>query len=156
MSFRARRITKALQTYDYELYAKQDNEVIRVYRKCKELRIEHIDVNTPMLNMVRNDHLVMSLTDTWGTRGKPVDWGIEPIMARIKALDLWNSDNLSSKFFTDEEKEEESKMRDFRNSTESFLYDFKSQFARATNDVNTSSLSKFDKRRNGDKKLWQS
>ena len=156
MTYRARRITKALQIYDYMLYAKEDNSAIRIYRKCTEFRLEQIDVNIPVWNMVRNDHLVMSLTDTWGVRGKPVDWGIEPIMARIKALDLWNNDNLSTQFFKDEEKDKESRERDFRNNTEAFLYDFRSQFAKATNDVNTSSLSKFDKRRNGDKRLWQS
>ena len=154
--FRARRITRALQTYDSLLYAKNDCGTIRIYRKFKEVRREALNIYTPIFAVVRNDHLVMSLTDTWGSRGKPVDWGIEPIMARIKALDLWNSDNLSTKFFVDEDKEEISKRRDFRNNLESFLYDFRSQFARATNDVNTSLLSKFDKRRIVDKKLWQS
>ena len=156
MTYRTRRITKALQTYDRFLYAKEDEKAIRIFRKCKEYRLEHIDVNTPVFNSIRNDYLVMSLTDTWGVKGKSVDWGIEPIMARIKALDLWNNDNLFSQFFKDEEKDKESRERDFRNNTESFLYDFRSQFAKATNDVNTSSLSKFDKRRNGDKRLWQS
>ena len=157
MSSRARQITAALKSYDYELYAKEDyNGVIRIYRKCKEMRSEWISYQVPLGVIVRNDHLVMSLTDTWGSRGQKVDWGILPIMARIKALDLWNSRNLSNEFFEQEEKDEISRERHMRNTTESFLYEFKDQFKKATNDINTSSLNKFDKRKLGDKKLWQS
>lgn len=153
-SLRARKITKELQKYDRLLYAKDDGKAIRIFRVGKEFREEKFN-NTSFLNLVRNDHLVMSLTDTWGVRGHRVDWGIEPIMARIKALDLWNSDNLSEEFFKNEEIEEKSKERQMRNNIESFLYEFKSQFAKATDGINTSTLDKLDKRRLGDKK-WQS
>lgn len=153
---RARRITAAVQTHDPLLYAKDDGKAIRIYRKQKEWRRESLNNYTPIWTFVRNDHLVMSLTDTWGVTGKPVDWGIEPVLARIKALDLWGNDNLANQFFVEEEKHEKSKERDFKNNVESFLYDFRSTFAKGTNDINTSLLSKIDKRRIGDKKLWQS
>lgn len=156
MSHRAHRISDAVQTYDYLLYAKADWDSIKIYRKCKEYRNDWLSFEVPLLVVQRNDHLVMSLTDTWGARGKKVDWGIEPIMARLKAMDLWNSHNVADEFFKNEEKHKKSKERDFRNNVESFLYDFKSQFQKATGDINTSSMSKFDKRRIGDKKLWQS
>jgi hypothetical protein len=145
MSHRARRITKAISDYDYDLYAKDDHGTIRIYRKCKELHKEKLTYDLDVLNIVRNDYLVMSLTDTWGVRGKAVDWGIEPILARIKALDLWNSDNLSSEFFKQEEKDELARGKAFRNNVESFLYDFKAGFAKATNDINTSNMSKLNK-----------
>ena len=107
MSHTARRITDEIQRYDYKLYAKKDNDgVIRIYRKCKEYRSEQLTRDVSVLNLINNDHLVMSLTDTWGFRGKPVDWGVLPIMARLRAMDLWNSENLSSEFFKNEEKDE--------------------------------------------------
>lgn len=139
---RARKITNAIQSYDAELYAKDDGRAIRIYRKGKEYRQEQLTFQTSILNLVRNDHLVMSLTDTWGISGKRVDWGIEPIMARIRALDLWQNQNMANQFFEQEEKFEKSKEREFRNNVESFLYDFKSTFAKSMNDVNTSNLSK--------------
>lgn len=142
MAHRAKRITDAIQALDYELYAKDDGVAIRIYRKCKELRSEALTPDVQVLNVVRNDHLVMSLTDTWGVKGKRVDWGIEPILARIKALDLWNSNNMATEFFAQEEQDAKSKERKLRNSTEDFLYDFKDQFAKATNDINTSGFSK--------------
>jgi hypothetical protein len=148
-------ITRAIQGHDRDLYAKKVGSMIQIFRKCKEYRRETLDHGITLWNLIRNDWLVMSLTDTWGARGKPVEWGILPIMARIKALDLWNSDNVSKEFFEQEEKDEKSKERDFKNNVESFLYDFRSQFAKATNDINTSTLNKIDKRRLGEKK-WQS
>jgi len=156
MNYRARRLTHFLKTHDPELYARDDGQSIKVYRRCKEFRLESLGYETPVLNLVRNDHLVMSLTDTWGVKGKRVDWGIEPVMARIKALDLWNSNNLADQFFKEEEEHEKQKAKDFSNNVESFLYDFRSQFKKATSDINTSNLNKFDKRKLGDNKLWQS
>jgi hypothetical protein len=152
MSHQARRITNEIQRYDYKLYAKKDNDgVIRIYRESKELRPEKLTGEIQVLNVVRNDHLVMSLTDTWGTRGKSVDWGVLPIMARLRAMDLWNSNNLATEVFKNEELDEKARGKALRNTVEDFLYDFKGQFARSTNDINTSSLSKraFNKRIEG-------
>lgn len=156
MSYRARRITSAIKPIDAKLYAHHDGKCIRIFRESYEYRREALNSYIGFWNVVRNDHLVMSLTDNWGVNGKPVDWGILPICARLKALDLWNNDNLINKIFIDEEKDKISREKNFRNNVESFLGDFRSQFAKATNDINTSSLSKIDKRRIGDKKLWQS
>jgi hypothetical protein len=156
MAHRANKITAAIQAHDYLLYAKDDGRAIRIYRKQKEFRPEYLGFEKPVLNLVRNDYLVMSLTDTWGMNGRRVDWGIEPILARLKAMDLWNSGNIGDQFFEDEKKHEESKSKEFRNNVESFLYDFKGQFAKATSDINTSNLNKLDKRALGEKKLWQS
>lgn len=149
MSHRARRITDAIKGYDYKLYAKMDADgIIRIYRQCKELQKVQATSDVAVWNVIRNDHLVMSLTDTWGRNGKPVDWGILPIMARLRAMDLWNSENLATEFVKSEEKDEISRARAMRNSTEAFLYDFKDQFKKATSDINTSNLSKraFNKR----------
>jgi len=142
MAHRARRITDAIQTHDALLYAKDDKGVIRIYRKCKEYQPEQLTPGIAILNVIRNDHLVMSLTDTWGVRGTKADWGIEPIMARLRALDLWNSWNLAEQFFKDEEIDAKARARKMKNSTEDFLYDFKRSFQKSTNDIVVSNLSK--------------
>jgi hypothetical protein len=87
-------------------------------------------------------HFVFSLTDTWTADGKPVPWGIDVVVNRLKAHDLWRDEDFVEKFFQSEEKREEGERRNFRNNVESFLYDFRRQFARATDGINTSSLEK--------------
>ena len=143
MSYRAEVITRAVRGYDSKLYAKMDDDkVIRIYRKCKEFRQEWLSEGVPFLNVVRNDHLVMSLTDTWGRNGKSVEWGVLPIMARLEAMDLWKNENFATEFFKNEEADEKRRERKMKNSTEDFLYEFRDAFKNATNDINTSSLSK--------------
>lgn len=57
-------------------------------------------------------------------------------------MDLWRDDTFVEKLIAQTEKNKESRDRDRRNSVESFLYEFKSQFQKATNDINTSTLEK--------------
>lgn len=143
MSWATKRITDEISRYDYKLYAKKDNDgTIRIYRQCKEYRPELLAHGVAVLNVIRNDHLVMSLTDTWGVRGKPVEWGILPILARLRAMDLWNSDNLMTAFIKNEEVDEKRREKKMKNTTEDFLYEFRDSFKKATNDINTSQLSK--------------
>jgi len=152
---RADRITTEVRKYDSKLYAKKEDGVIHIYRKCKELRKEWLADGVPVLNVVENPYRVMSLTDTGNIRGKSVDWGIDPILAKLRAMDLWNSGIGVEHFKEEHEKAEKSKERDFANSTEAFLYDMKSAFAKSVSDVNTSNLTKIDKRREGDKRIWR-
>ncbi len=115
--------------YDSELYAQESKAGrIDIYRRSK-----HND-SPP--------HFLFALTDDWTAKGTPVPWGIEPLLNRIKAMDLWRDDTFVERWIKNHEKEVESQDRARRNSIESFLYDFRRQFARATNDVNTSTLEK--------------
>lgn len=122
-------ITRALRSYDPCLYAQNTHENrIDIYRKNRE------SISPP--------HFLFSLTDTWQTTGRPVEWGVEPLMNRIRAMDLWRDDQFVEKWIAQHEKAQESRDRDRRNSVEAFLYDFRSQFQKATNDINTSTLEK--------------
>lgn len=87
-------------------------------------------------------HYVFSLTDSWTTDGKPVEWGVDVIINRIKAHDLWRDETIVDTIIADLEKAEEGRKRDFQNSVESFLLDFRRQFAKATDSVNTGTLNK--------------
>ncbi len=91
-------------------------------------------------------NLLMSLTDTWTASGKPVSWGIEVVLNRIKAHDLWRDDTFVERWIKDQDKIEQGREKDFRNNVESFLYDFRSQFHKATNEINTSNLNKVSNR----------
>lgn len=131
---RIRTLTKHLRAHDSLLYATSHKEGrIDVYRKSS------LSSSPP--------HLVFPLTENWTLNSRPVEWGIEVILARINAHDLWRDDCFLESISEANDKVDEGKERDRRNNTEAFLYDFKSQFARATNDVNTSCLDKFDRRR---------
>jgi len=84
--------------------------------------------------------MVMALTDTWGVRGNPVPLGAEVVLNRLKAIDLSRNENIFKDLEIQDEKREESKQRDLSNSIESFLYDYRDQFKKTFNDVNTSNL----------------
>lgn len=124
-----RALNKVIKGYDSCLYA-QETKLGRydVYRKSA------LDCNPP--------HFLFALTDTWAPQGKPIQYGIEVVMNRIKAHDLWRDDRFMDNFIKNHEAVEESKERSFRNSIESFLYDFRKDFANATKDINTANLNK--------------
>lgn len=122
-------ITRAVSSYDPCLYA-------------QETKPGRIDLYRKNRSGMEPPHFLFSLTDTWQPTGRPVDWGVEPLLNRVRAMDLWRDDKFVERLIADHEKNQESKERDRRNNVESFLYDFKSQFQKATNDINTSTLEK--------------
>lgn len=140
-------ITKAIKKYDRELYCDWSPQgPLVIYRKGH--RYEPMEVNGVIIHyQIPSPHYVFALTDTWVITGKSIEWGIEPILARLKAMDLWRDDDIIKEHTRNYHKGEESKARDQRNSIESFLYEFRSQFAKATNNVNTSLLDKRKDRR---------
>lgn len=129
---RERQITKAVQAHDRMLFCKKDNGILHIFRK---------DYWPKLPNHI------CSLTHNWQITGRPVDWGLEPIVNRLKAHDMWNRTDYMDELLRGYERDKESQERDMRNTIESFLLDFRGQFAKATNDVNTSTLEKTDKRR---------
>jgi len=151
MRDRVERITQALKAHDRMLFAAKKNGVIQVFRQgfryapialdeslvggsdSKASAVIHVSISSP--------HYIFSLTEDWTPRTEAVDWGIEPIMAKIKSCDLWVRDRLADELMESYEKGKESDAKDFRNKAEAFAHDFRSEFAKATNDVNTSTLS---------------
>jgi hypothetical protein len=85
-------------------------------------------------------YLVMALTDTWSVSGEPVEWGVDVVLNRLKAIDLSKNPDIFKDMDELDEKVEERKQKDMSNSIESFLYDFRSQFKKTFNDINVSSL----------------
>ena len=133
MDSRTRAVHATVKAYDRELMAQREsNGAIHIYRKQPGSA-------APLF-------FVMALTDNWSAAGKPAPWGLEVIHARLRAMDLWKSETEVDRIQNERVKGAESHQRSFRNNVESFLYDFRKSFAKATDGINTSSLSKFDKR----------
>lgn len=131
---RLNEINRALKSYDSELFAVSNKPPrIDVYRQNRD------KLSPP--------HFIFSLTEDWTVKSTPIEWGIEPILARLRAIDLWNSGLGVEDFIQEAEKSSESKKRHLMNTVEGFLYDFRSEFAKATNGINTSTLEKIDKRK---------
>lgn len=122
-------MTKALKTYDKNLYCQETKPGRRdVYRKSE------FGCNPP--------HFLFSLTDDWKPTGRPVEYGTLVVIDRIKAADLWRDDSFVENYIKSLQKIEESKDRALKNNIEDFLYVFAGQFQKATNDVNTANLKK--------------
>ncbi len=144
---RADRITREIRRHDRLLYCEKSPQgPLAIYRKL--YRYEPMEVNGVIIHYpILSPHLVFAITDTWSITGRPVEWGILPIMARIKAMDLWTNDNIVNDLIDGYKKDEESKERDQRNSIESFLLDFRRQFAKSFDQYNTGTLDKRKDRR---------
>lgn len=129
------RYTKLLKSYDKELFAQcNKGERVDVYRQTR-------DKTSP-------PYYIFSLTDNWTTTGRPVEWGSEVIYARLRAIDLWNSGVGVDQVIEQNEKVDESKQRALRNNIESFMYEFRRQFAKATDGINTANLKKLYRKEN--------
>lgn len=142
-------INRHLQKYDPTLYATVDFQgvpcVYKVAYRYEECSYQGITYVYP----VRDDHYIFALTDDWKPSGNIVDLGIEPIMEHVQEIDghrheIWKQlcENYEKRAKSDE------RHRDSEN--EAFFKDFRRQFAKATEHINTSCLEKIDKRRNYD------
>lgn len=142
-----KRINRELKYYDRELYAVQINEAVQIYRKS--VRWEYFEFEGMKFAYSRlNPWFTLSLTDNWRIDGKPVEWGIEPLMDRLRSMDQWRDDRTYDQLCSERERNEENRKRAYRNEVRARAYDMRRDFARATNDINTSTLEKIDNRRN--------
>lgn len=133
MDGRVKEINRLVSGYDKYLYARRDRGVIHIYRKIPG-------------NSAAPHHRVCSLTDDWTIKGNPREWGLEVISARLRAMDLWKDETVVDRIEKDLKGAEQTEERELKNNVESFLKDFRRQFAKATNGINTSSLDRFDRR----------
>lgn len=144
---REREINRIIQRYDRDLVAQRDFKgTMCVWRKAN--RYESFEFDGKKYLFARPDlKLVFALTDNWSQSGRPVDWGLEPILNRLKSIDVWRDPEFAERLIAEYEKDAQSKKRDLHNTVESFLIDYRREFARTFGDVNTANLAKTDKRR---------
>ncbi len=152
MHWKVSQVNRAIRKYDRELYAEMFEGRIDIFRNT--YGHEAFDVNGHTICFIKQvPYRVFCLTDSWKAWGKPVDWGIEPIMAKLKSADLWVRDVLKETN-SQNEKIDASKKRDVSNNVEAFVKDYRKEFARTFEDVNTTNLSKrTDRRFKDDKKI---
>jgi hypothetical protein len=137
---RAERITREVQAYDRELYCEKNMEgMLCIYRKSKRCESYQLEDGSLLTYVRPAPHLIFALTDTWKVTGRPVEWGVVPILQRLKALDLWNRD-IVGELEQAYDNEEAANARKRKNDTESFLLDFRSQFKKTFNDTRIANM----------------
>lgn len=129
MESKLKSLNRALKSYDPELYAQVTRlPRIDVYRKSK------FNCNPP--------NYIFSLTEDWSTKSNPVPWSTDIVINRLKAHDLWNQPDFMNNYIEGLKKDEEIKTKRRMSSTEDFLRDFRRQFAKAFDGINTSTMKK--------------
>lgn len=156
MKMRLATITKEVKKHDRELYCDElPSGIPAIFRRTVRQEVYDLDDRGKEKLVVFKDspHLVFALTDDWSVRTEIADWGLEPIMSRLKAMDLWNNKSFMDDLIKSYEKTDEAKAKDRRNNTESFLYEFRDHVKKDWKDINTASMAKKDKRYLTDKRI---
>ena len=152
MDSKLRQVTRLLKRYDSDLFPKRFLDgAMGVMRKRRTF--DFYQFENPKFNLwfARDyDELVVPVTDTWLDTGMPVDWGIEPLLQQIQKQDSWRDDGEYDRFCIERENKKRNTLRARQNDMRARAADMRKDFARAMNDVNTSSLEKIDKRRKYD------
>lgn len=135
LDWRVIRVNQEVRKYDRDLFAyRGGNGAILILRKAN--RLDASDYNQSLPNLASlNPQLVLALTDNWRVDGVPCDQGLEPIMDRIKFMDLWSKEGVLEKLRKNREAEEDNRKRTFRNNVGAMAADMRSEFARATNNL---------------------
>jgi hypothetical protein len=104
------------------------NGVIHVYRR-------HPDSLGPT-------QFVFAITDNWKATGRPVEWGLVPLITKLKACDLTRNPLLFENLIADYEKDEANKEKERMNSFEAMAYELAPAFKKDFAYINTSSMDK--------------
>lgn len=147
MDTRLREINRELKSYDRDLYADRiQSGMVQIYRKSVRWESFKYD-NFTFHYAKKNPQFILALTDNWLLTGKPAEWGLEPLIQRMKEMDQWRDDGQYARLVKERERQEEDKERSKRNNIRAIASDLRKDFAKATNEINTSTLEKIDKRR---------
>jgi hypothetical protein len=132
-------ITRGIRHYDRELYAGLSlHGVPCIFRRTKTVERHEVD-ECVIFKIIDQPHFVFALTDTWTIKGTPVDWGLEPILARLKECDLHKRD-IAKEIEEQDAKVEQAKSRALRNDAEAFFSDERRRMAKSWNDLNLATV----------------
>jgi hypothetical protein len=138
---REKLLTRVLREYDRKLYAKREGTgAIHVYREGTGFYPFEYDGKN-FLASYPTPYFVLALTDTWTVRGTPVEWGIEPLITRIREIDVWHDDAQASRLVEAYKKKDRQNEKDLRNKNEAFFREQRSEFKKAFKDINTSQMT---------------
>lgn len=140
MDWRVSRVNQEVKKLDRRLFAnRRPNGAIQVLRQAERIEASNFHMVAPDLASL-HPQFVIALTDNWNLTGQPVDWGLEPIIQQLKSMDLWNDDKMLDRLRLKREREAEDQERAMSNELRARALDMRKDFARATNDINTSAL----------------
>ena len=149
MGQRLRRINEVVKQFDRNLFAYDSSGKVLIMRQASRLEASDFNQSAPDLARM-NPQLIFALTDSWKVDGNPVEWGLEPIVDQLKQRDSWAQADLFRNMVKKREQDESDKQRANRNELRAQAADLRRDFARATNDINTSTVEKVDRRRKKD------
>jgi hypothetical protein len=150
MDWSIKRLTEELKKHDPNLYALKTNSGMRqVWRKAEKWDAAYsgTEEEAPSSSPTQ---FILALTEDWTLKGKAVEWGIEPVMHKILEMDSWRDDSILFNLRRERERQKELRDRERKNEMKARAYDMRRDFAKATNEINTSTLEKVDHRRNYD------
>lgn len=137
LEWRALKIAKAIKAHDPRLYVlRTPKGVLQIYREPEQ----SLGLVPDISGSIPTPMLVICLTDTWKWDGRPVDWGIEPIMQRLRAMDSWGDSVSFETMVSNRERAERDEVRQRKNEYRAIAADMRRDFAKATNDINTSTM----------------
>jgi hypothetical protein len=149
MDERVRALTREVKKLDAKLYAyRASNGMIQIHREGDRLEASDFNQSAPELARL-NPQFILALTDTWTLQGQPVEWGLEPVLTRLREMDSWNSGFSYEAFTKERDRRNQDKERVKRNNIRAIASDLRKDFAKATNDINTSSFDVKEKMKNG-------
>ncbi len=147
MDWRTIRINQEIRKLDRRLSASRTPKgTIMILREPDRLAAsDYNQINTD--GTVHFSQFILALTDTWNLRGKAVDRGIEPILEQLRGMDSWTTSGIYEDMRKRRERNEADQERIQNNEIRARASDMRRDFAKATNDINTSTLEKVDYRR---------
>lgn len=152
ISWSEMRIEKAIKEHDSMLFLNR-NYLGELQIMRKSFISVPYDLNGITLNVqTPSPHYIMSLTEDWTGRTRPVDWGLEPIMRRLGEIDNWGGESVYERTLKDNERIETRKKNSFTSLTEDVAREWQKDFKKHTKDILTHSVDKKDPRSKGDRK----
>ena len=147
--YRIQQIDRLLKRNGYfDLFAVRtdENSAIQLRRKIRiPIKFEYDGKSVVFFK--DSDQHIISLTDNWQLGGQPVEWGLEPLIHKVSEIDSWRDDSFYEKLVEKREQQKRNTERSNRNEFKANAADARKDFAKVTNDINTSLINKTDNRR---------
>jgi hypothetical protein len=128
--------TKAVQSYDRELYAGHTKDGVPcIFRRVKRWIPVCEDEGFSLKQLREDKELIFALTDTWAATGTPRLWGIDKVLDRLKEIDAWAHEDVLSKIDEQNSKVDQSRARHLDNEAEAFLKDNRREFVKGFEEI---------------------
>ena len=109
-------LNKALKAHNRDLYARRCKDgVYRVFQKVKQWREHWISDGQCIRELYDSEWVVCPLTHNWAASGRPVEWGIEPVLEHIKYGRPDMDETRDKEFSKQEELRERANNNDLKN-----------------------------------------